>query len=58
MDPLKDLEAISERGEGGVNFIPCLKWVQRGVAKSQPEKVTFLILILILTTFVICHCNT
>ena len=27
-----------ERGEG-VNFIPCLKWIRRGVAKSQPEKV-------------------
>ena len=40
MDPLAELEEISERGEkGGINFIPCIKWVQRGVAKSQPEKV-------------------
>jgi len=40
MDPLADLEEIAERGEkGGINFIPCIKWVQRGVAKSQPEKV-------------------
>lgn len=22
-----------------VNFIPCVKWIKRGVAKSQPEKV-------------------
>lgn len=26
--------------ESRVNFIPCLKWVKRGVAKSNPEKVT------------------
>ena len=41
MDPLAELEAISERGEhGGVNFVPCLKWIQRGVAKAVPEKVS------------------
>jgi len=40
MDPLCDLEKICEKGDGGgTNFIPCLKWVQRGVAKADPEKV-------------------
>lgn len=35
---MDDLEELVERGEG-VNFIPCVKWVQRGAAKSVPEKV-------------------
>jgi hypothetical protein len=39
MDPLSELEKLTERGEGGTNFIPCIKWVQRGVAKADPEKV-------------------
>lgn len=26
--------------ENKVNFIPCLAWVKRGVAKSNPEKVS------------------
>ena len=35
---MDDLEELVERGEG-VNFIPCVKWVHRGAAKSVPEKV-------------------
>jgi len=36
---MDEVEDLFEKGEGnGINFIPCLKWVQRGVAKSEPEK--------------------
>jgi len=28
-----------EGGESKVNFIPCLKWVRRGVSKPEPERV-------------------
>ena len=44
MDQMDELEALADRGDdSGTNFIPCIKWVKRGVAKSQPEKVPFLI---------------
>lgn len=33
-----DLEALANT-ESNINFIPCLKWVKRGVAKANPEKV-------------------
>lgn len=28
-----------ENSENRINFIPCLTWVKRGIAKSNPEKV-------------------
>ena len=37
---MDDLEREAEEGGAqGVNFIPCLKWVARGVAKAQPTQV-------------------
>ena len=38
MDPLKELEEIANKGDR-VNFIPCVAWVQRGVAKTNPDQV-------------------
>ena len=38
---MDELEDLVEKGDG-VNFVPCIKWVRRGVAKSQPERVRIL----------------
>lgn len=35
---MDELEELADKGDG-VNFIPCLKWVTKGVSKAQPEKV-------------------
>ena len=35
---MDELEEYSE--SKGVNFIPCLKFIQRGVAKPYPDKVS------------------
>lgn len=31
---------MEEDTQPRINFIPCVKWVKRGVAKSDPEKVS------------------
>lgn len=36
---LKIFNKMFENSENKVNFIPCLQWVKKGVAKSNPEKV-------------------
>eukprot|EP00095_Tigriopus_kingsejongensis_P005197 maker-scaffold321_size207582-snap-gene-1.33 protein:Tk05197 transcript:maker-scaffold321_size207582-snap-gene-1.33-mRNA-1 annotation:"periodic tryptophan protein 1 homolog" len=33
-DTMDDLE----KGDTAINFIPCLKWLRRGVAKAQPDQ--------------------
>ena len=36
---LFQMDELEEYSGDGINFIPCIKFVQRGVAKSQPDKV-------------------
>jgi hypothetical protein len=39
---MDELEKEDEFGTGdhtGINFIPCVKWVRRGVAMTHPERV-------------------
>lgn len=40
-DCIKDLWSKMDEGdaENRVNFITCVKWVKKGVARQQPEKV-------------------
>merc|ERR1712088_521288 len=33
------MDELEEYSGDGINFIPCIKFIQRGVAKSQPDKV-------------------
>ncbi|TRY73816.1 hypothetical protein TCAL_02578 [Tigriopus californicus] len=34
MDGVDELE----KGDPNINFVPCLKWIRRGMAQAQPEK--------------------
>lgn len=33
------MEKEEDIEQAGLNFIPCLTWIRRGVAKLNPEKV-------------------
>ena len=37
---LDDMDELEEMSGDSVNFIPCLKFVSRGVAKPTPDKVS------------------
>lgn len=37
MDGVDELE----KGDPNINFVPCLKWIRRGMAQAQPEKVNY-----------------
>lgn len=36
------MESILENDpENNINFIPCIRWIKRGVANTHPAKVSF-----------------
>ena len=49
-----------ESGDSKINFIPCVTWVRRGVAKPEPERVklTKEELLEVIQQTKVCFCQT